>query len=100
MDVKLEHFGEPGYTLDRENNDGNYEPGNVRWATHAQQNRNKRNNVKVTYNGEEMCLMDAAIKSGIPHKTLFTRYFRGDRGERLFRPIETKSQNKLGRTSI
>lgn len=41
MDVKLEHFGEPGYTLDRENNDGNYEPCNVRWATHAQQNRTK-----------------------------------------------------------
>jgi len=31
-----------GTTLDRINNNGNYEPGNVRWATKAQQNANKR----------------------------------------------------------
>jgi hypothetical protein len=30
------------YTLDRINNNGNYEPGNVRWATRAQQAVNKR----------------------------------------------------------
>ena len=39
----LQHFGEPGYTLDRINNDGNYEPGNVRWATAKEQANNKRN---------------------------------------------------------
>ncbi len=30
------------YTVDRINNDGHYEAGNVRWATYAEQNRNKR----------------------------------------------------------
>ena len=39
---KLPHFNEPGYTLDRINNDGNYEPGNVRWATRKEQNINRR----------------------------------------------------------
>ena len=31
-----------GKSLDRENNNGNYEPGNVRWATRGEQQRNKR----------------------------------------------------------
>ena len=33
----------PAHTLDRVNNEANYEPGNVRWATRHEQNNNKRN---------------------------------------------------------
>ena len=39
---KLDHFNEPGRSLDRINNDDGYRPGNVRWATAKEQANNKR----------------------------------------------------------
>lgn len=43
---QLPHFAEPGYTLDRINNNGNYEPGNVRWATAKEQVHNRRKPIR------------------------------------------------------
>ena len=90
---KLEHFGEDGYSLDRIDNNGNYEPGNVRWADKKTQLRNTRNNVIVEYEGEKMILTDAAKASGINFDTLRRRIKHGDTGEQLFRPVKQGRRN-------
>lgn len=45
-------------TIDRIDPNGNYEPGNCRWATNLEQPRNKRSNKKYTIKGETHCLKE------------------------------------------
>jgi hypothetical protein len=67
----------PDHSLDRENNDGNYEPGNVRWATSEVQRRNTRSNRFVEYRGTRMVLADAVRLSGVNYATARQRLVAG-----------------------
>ena len=58
------------HTLDRINNEKGYCKDNCRWATYAEQMRNRRNNVIVLYRGSPICLADAAALLGIDQKNL------------------------------
>jgi len=60
----------PQHSIERRNNDGPYSKDNCYWATPAQQSRNTRQNVFLTWNNETHCLIDWAAIIGINEMTL------------------------------
>jgi len=75
----------PGLTLERIDNDGNYEQNNCRWVTLYEQYRNRVNNVFLNYEGTVITQGDFAIRLGVNRRTIWKWRIQGMLEEDMIR---------------
>lgn len=73
-----------GLTIERINNDGNYEPSNCKWITKEEQMKNTRNCHYIEYNGETHCVSEWLKILGITSRSIANKLYKGYPIEKLF----------------
>lgn len=87
-----------GCTLDRKNNDGNYEPSNCKWSTVIEQHSNTRRNIKLTVNGKSGTVAELARHFGITRHQAYHRLKLKWSPEKIFQtPIRPKRPNSFSK---
>ena len=85
----------PRHTIDRIKNSKGYEPGNCRWATRAEQNRNKKNNRLITFRGVTLVSAQWARRTGIDRATIEYRLDNGWSVERALTTPAVHGRNQF-----
>lgn len=75
---------QPGMSIDRIDNDGNYCPENCRWITKHEQNFNRSDNIQIEYNGQIKTATEWANETDIWASTILRRFARGCKGDDIF----------------
>ena len=90
----------PRHEVDRIDNNRGYEPGNVRWVTRSENDRNRRSNVFIEFGGERLTLAAWTERTGIPSDTLKDRIRRGWTVERaLTEPVWNRGRDTRRRAA-
>lgn len=82
-----------GLTIDRIENNGNYEPSNCRWVSTKIQNRNYSRNHNITYKGKTQCIADWAEETGVNRATILFRLNSGKPLEEVFSNTDMRRKN-------
>lgn len=79
-------------TIERINVNGNYEPSNCEWIALEDQAKNRTNTHVFLIDGKKYSTSELSEYSGLKPKTILARYYRGDRGLDLIRPLGQRNK--------